>query len=96
MARELRIGIPLIEDSIGDLRSYYKAYRPRGWLFEGLRKGHYSLISVEKIMEHAIKKAGIQKKAPVHTLRHSFATHLMHKDLARIHNPLDILLRRKS
>ncbi|HBR10298.1 TPA: integrase [Candidatus Acetothermia bacterium] len=67
----------LSEIALETLRSYYQVSRPREWLFEGQKKGHYSRRSVEKIIEHAIKKAGIQKKASVHTLRHSFATHLL-------------------
>jgi len=67
----------LSEIALETLRNYYKTYRPQEWLFEGQKKGHYSRRSVEKIVEHAIKKAGIHKKASVHTLRHSFATHLL-------------------
>jgi site-specific recombinase XerD len=67
----------LSEVALETLRNYYKVYQPKEWLFEGQKKGHYSQRSVEKIMEHAIKLAGIQKKASVHTLRHSFATHLL-------------------
>ena len=67
----------LSEVALETLRNYYKVYRPKEWLFEGQRKGHYSRRSVEKIMENAIKRSGIQKKASVHTLRHSFATHLL-------------------
>lgn len=67
----------LSEVALETLRNYCKVYRPKEWLFEGQRKGHYSRRSVEKIMENAIKRSGIQKKASVHTLRHSFATHLL-------------------
>ncbi|MCD6169386.1 MAG: tyrosine-type recombinase/integrase [Candidatus Latescibacteria bacterium] len=67
----------LSEVALETLRNYYKVYRPKEWLFEGQRKGHYSRRSVEKIMENAIKRTGIQKRASVHTLRHSFATHLL-------------------
>jgi len=42
-----------------------------------LRRGHYSHRSVQKITEHAIKKAGIEKNAQVHTLRYSSATHFL-------------------
>lgn len=60
------------------LSTYFKEYNPSKWLFEGQRPGRYlSMRTVEKIFEHAKKKAGITKDATVHTLRHSFATHLL-------------------
>jgi site-specific recombinase XerD len=59
------------------LRKYFVAYKPKEWLFEGATGGQYSLGSIQSIMKEAIKKAGIKKKASVHSLRHSFATHLL-------------------
>lgn len=56
----------------------WKEYKPDKWLFPGAKPDrHLSTRTVEVIFENALKEAGIQKKASVHTFRHSFATHLL-------------------
>ncbi len=59
------------------LRKYYKEYKPKAWLFEGIDGGQYSKSSVQEIFYKALKRSNIDKKVSVHTLRHSFATHLL-------------------
>ena len=65
---------PLLER----LRDYWRLYRPRLWLFPGNNPTKpICETSVQKVMQRAKEKAGIHKPASVHTLRHSFATHLL-------------------
>lgn len=59
------------------LREYYREYRPREYLFEGQYGGRYSLRSLEHILKRAVAAAGIKKHVVLHTLRHSYATHLL-------------------
>lgn len=59
------------------LRSYYKEYRPKDYLFEGQYGGSYTVRSVQSVFKQAMRKAKINKTIGVHGLRHSYATHLM-------------------
>lgn len=59
------------------LRQYYLEYKPKSYLFEGQQGGPYSATSIRKIFKKAMNIAKIKKPATVHTLRHSFATHLL-------------------
>lgn len=59
------------------VRLYYKTYKPKKYLIEGQKGGHYSEKSVQNIVKKAAMAAGIQKKVTPHVLRHSFATHLL-------------------
>jgi len=68
----------LSEALLKDLRAYWRVCRPRVWLFPSNRKGYpISTSTIQKIFKEAKREARIRKSASPHTLRHSFATHLL-------------------
>lgn len=70
--------IPISDKVIAMLREYYKAYRPKVWLFEGQEPGEpYSETSLQKVLKFSLGLANVNKPATLHWLRHSYATHLL-------------------
>jgi len=60
------------------LEIYFTKYDVSGWLFPGNDpKEHLTIRAAQKICKNALKKANIDKAASIHSLRHSFATHLL-------------------
>ncbi|WP_369048993.1 site-specific tyrosine recombinase/integron integrase [Tenacibaculum sp. UWU-22] len=69
--------VMLSETALQRLRTYYKAYKPVKYLFEGYNNTKYSASSVQKMVKRMAFIANINKYVTPHILRHSFATHLI-------------------
>lgn len=68
----------LADVALGTLKDYWKEYKPQRWLFLGMKPERcISTRTVQAIFKHARLKAGIMKEVSIHSLRHSFATHLL-------------------
>ena len=67
----------LSQTLLKDLRRYFLEYRPIEYLFEGPHGHQYSDTSVRKIVKKSAQGAKVKKNVSPHTLRHSFATHLL-------------------
>lgn len=70
--------VPLSEHILKRLRQYWRIERPAPWLFQSIKTDKpISAHSVQAAFRDACQRAGIKKKATVHTLRHCYATHLL-------------------
>jgi integrase/recombinase XerD len=93
--------VPLSQALLDHLRGYWRQHRCADWLFPGKAPtGHISVSCVQRLCRRAVRACGIAKKACVHTLRHSYATHLLERgvDLPTLqkllgHNHLTTTLR---
>ena len=69
--------VTLPSSILDELRSYYRVYRPKSYLFEGQLGGQYAIRSVQAVFKKAMQQAKINKSVGIHGLRHSYATHLL-------------------
>lgn len=75
----------LSQKALEELRSYWKIARPTDFLFLTRLKKNPTAHSVNNAFHASMERAGINKKATVHTLRHCFATHLLENDTNLFH-----------
>jgi site-specific recombinase XerD len=70
--------VPLSLQLLEELRAYWRCHRPRTWLFPN-RSGEGPLHAgtMQRQFRRVVQRAGLRKPATMHTLRHSFATHLL-------------------
>jgi integrase/recombinase XerD len=69
--------VNLPQSILPQLRCYFVEFKPKIYLFEGQYGGQYSIRSAQQVFKNAIQNAKINTTVSIHSLRHSFATHLL-------------------
>ena len=76
--------VPLSEPTLDSLRAFWKLHRSEPWLFPARlqprshsNEGHVDLCNLRQAFKAALLESGVTKEATVHSLRHSYATHLL-------------------
>ena len=82
--------VMLSEQLLGILRDYWKRERPQNWLFPGHPGRRITTRQLQRVFRDAADAAGLDEAVSVHTLRHSFATHLLEQGVD-IHVIQDLL-----
>jgi integrase/recombinase XerD len=73
--------VPLSARLLGELRTWWSGHRTKPWLFPGMfgpsRQRPMNATSVQRMVKQIVTRAQLKKPASMHTLRHSYATHLL-------------------
>jgi integrase/recombinase XerD len=70
--------VPLSLRLLEELRAYWRMYRPRTWLFPGQKSGRpINASHIQRGLGRLVTQVGLSKHCSMHTLRHSYATHLL-------------------
>jgi site-specific recombinase XerD len=70
--------VPLSPVLLAELRAYWRRYRPAVWLFPGQKRGQpLNMSALQRKFARLVRPLGFTKAVSMHTLRHSYATHLL-------------------